>query len=843
MRGRWRFLLCSTLLASRVWAQGPSPVTPPVVEHRHEAVYPPSQLPEHRHAEVVLIVTIDPEGRVHDVQIAQSGGKDFDDAAAFAVRLWRFAPAKRGGKSVSARIRVPFRFAPPEEPATEEVVAPEEPGAVVPPEAAPKHTHPSEPPQPPKTHVEDIRVVGRSYMPSRGTSDYDITVGKLAAVPRTDAASYLRLAPGMFLTNPGGTGHPYQIFLRGFDAREGQDIEFTVDGIPINEVGNPHGNGMADTHFIIPELVQRLRVLEGPFAPQQGNFAVAGSALYDVGVEKTGLTLAATAGSFNTKRGLLMWRPQGFSERTFGAAEVFSSDGFGQNRASDRVSAMGGFETNIGAKGSLRLLASSYATHYAQAGVLRRDDVEAGRQDFFGTYDTAQGGDSVRHSIGATFTDRIDDARVMQSFFVTVRDFRLRQNFTGFQEDVQETWQSSHEQRGDLIDQQASTTTVGARGSARQGWKLFGERQELELGYFARFDDVAGQQRRLRGQTTVPYRKNLELDSTLTNVGMYADASVRPLSWITVRGGGRVDVYHYRVSDRCAVPEQTSFGGDPLDTECFSSDRVGYRSPDQTTTTSASLFQPRAAVLFGPFRGFTPSVSYGKGSRSVDPQYVNQGLETPFAEVSALEGGVSYVRPLGDIELTARSVFFQTDVDKDLFFNQVEGRNTLSTGTRRSGWAGNARLTGDFFDLATSLTLVRATFNDTHLAIPYAPAVVSRADGVLFADLPVAIEGRKIYGSLGFGASYVGPRPLPFNEKSSDIFLVDAAAQLRWKALSFGLTCTNLFDRRYRIAEYNYASDFRSQGYATRVPARHFVAGEPRAVFGTLTLTLDGAGS
>jgi hypothetical protein len=42
------------------------------------------------------------------------------------------------------------------------------------------------------------------------------------------------------------------------------------------------------------------------------------------------------------------------------------------------------------------------------------------------------------------------------------------------------------------------------------------------------------------------------------------------------------------------------------------------------------------------------------------------------------------------------------------------------------------------------------------------------------------------------------------------------------------------------MSELNYASDFHSQDYPTLVAARHFVAGEPRAVYGTFTVTLDG---
>src|SRR5690606_25932456 len=119
-----------------------------------------------------------------------------------------------------------------------------------------------------------------------------------------------------------------QVFLRGFDAREGQDIEFSVDGVPVNQVGNIHGNGYADTNFIIPELVEELRVLEGPFEPQQGNFAVAGSADYRLGLDQRGLTMKYMAGSFNTQRLLLLWGPANESHHTFGGAELYDTDGF-----------------------------------------------------------------------------------------------------------------------------------------------------------------------------------------------------------------------------------------------------------------------------------------------------------------------------------------------------------------------------------------------------------------------------------------------------------------------------------------------------------------------------------
>jgi hypothetical protein len=89
----------------------------------------------------------------------------------------------------------------------------------------------------------------------------------------------------------------------------------------------------------------------------------------------------------------------------------------------------------------------------------------------------------------------------------------------------------------------------------------------------------------------------------------------------------------------------------------------------------------------------------------------------------------------------------------------------------------------------------------------------------------------------------VGRRPLPLNEFSESSFLVDLGASLRWKLLTVGLVTTNLLGRRYRLAEYNYASDFHSQDYPTQVASRHFAAGEPRAVYGTLGITLGEQGA
>jgi iron complex outermembrane recepter protein len=373
----YAWLLAGLMNTGSAWAQAadtvppatvppatvPPAIVPPAVVHQHEAVYPESERAANRLVQVVLLVTVDDAGHVTKIDVAESGGQAFDEAAIVAMREWLFTPATKGGARMASRIRVPVNFSPK---AAEAPTPVEVPAKATAPTSAPTPAHGTPAPAPPPSPLapvapETVYAHGRSHIPSRGAGDHEIVLGKLASVPRMDAASLLRLAPGVMMTNAGGLGHPYQIFLRGFDAREGQDIEFTLDGTPINEVGNVHGNGLADTHFIIPELVHRLRIIEGPFAPQQGNFAVAGSALYDVGIEKPGLTLSGMMGSFGTKRVLALWRPENSSDHTFGGGELFSSNGFGENRAADRASAMAGYEGNLGNTGRYRFLATSYA--------------------------------------------------------------------------------------------------------------------------------------------------------------------------------------------------------------------------------------------------------------------------------------------------------------------------------------------------------------------------------------------------------------------------------------------------------------------------------------------------
>jgi iron complex outermembrane recepter protein len=412
---------------------------------------------------------------------------------------------------------------------------------------------------------------------------------------------------------------------------------------------------------------------------------------------------------------------------------------------------------------------------------------------------------------------------------------------------VQTPLQMPHPQRGDPIDLAVDERTVGARGSARARGSAWGRPQDLELGYFARADAVSGIQQRIEAATDHPYHTDTDLDSRLTDIGLYADAALRPWWFLTLRGGVRADLFTFDVDDRCAVDSVShpSSANPPGDASCLDQEAFGaHREPNQRATTGARAVLPRASALVGPFRGVTLSTSYGVGARSVDPGYVTQDIKTPFATVRAVEAGVAYTHAGRDIAIAARSVAFQTHVDRDLIFSETAGRNLLGAGTTRAGWLAAARISGGFFDQSINLTLTRSTFDDTHLLVPYVPDRVLRSDTALWKNLPAWLgRGRSARANLALGVSYVGPRALPYGQRGDALLVVDGSAGLGWSRYEFGLSATNLLDRRYRLSEFNYASDFRGVPGATPtlVPVRHFTAGAPRALFFTLSVNLGAA--
>lgn len=841
----------------------------PVVRDAPPVPYPVDG--DGRRVTVTVRLQVGTDGKVRDVQWVRTDPRDaseaFVTAALSYARDLRFEPGRLDGDVVPFRFDHAVVFDPgidgDDEPSADPTprTAADAPVTAADPETPPANEAPGSATSDGET-VRTVRVEGPS-VPRREAvtgSDFDLDPRRLRGVPRTNAEQMLTLAPGFFLSNAGGEGHPSGVFLRGFDAGVGQDIEYVVDGVPINEVSNAHNHGYADPLFVIPELVQRLRVTEGPFDPRQGDFAVAATAAYELGMAERGVVTSGSYGSFDTGRFLTMWGPPGHGPGTFVAADLRMGDGFGINRSHRAARVLAGFEHRLARGWSIDLLAAGYATRFDQAGVLRKDDFDArripgcgsGRDDqFFCTYDPNQGGassrflavaEAVHHRAGRTFR---------QNLWVTRRTMRQRENFTGFITDVRPDGAA---QRGDGVEQRYTVVTTGARGSYRMRKDWRARPQELELGYGIRYDDGETIQRRLRFADGIPYATDFDNTLRVVDLGLYAASTVRPFDRLALDLGVRMDTYAFHVVAR----------------DLPASDRDGERETSEAHDAHGISVQPRASavveILRWPRRGrahqdalrrVDPGFgslewmsAYGIGSRSSDATALSDGELAPFARVQSAETGLRWRwEGIADrFGFETRAVTFYTHVDRDLVFDPVAGRNTQVGESHRFGALGVLRMSVDEW-LETQASV---TWAEAHLPpptagpfdwtagprLPYVPRLVVRGDAVVFNDF--WIREQPFDWSIGVGVSHVAPRPLPLNAFGTRYTVVDLAAKLRWRWIEGGISIQNLFDRRYHQFELFYASNFDApSARPSMLPQLHFVPGPPLTALGTLTLYFE----
>ncbi|HYI00725.1 TonB-dependent receptor domain-containing protein, partial [Hyalangium sp.] len=102
----------------------------PVLKRQVEAQYPPEALAQQLEGTVIMLIDISETGAVTEVQVTQSAGQGFDEAAVAAVRQFEFEPAEVDTVPAPVRIEYSYQFvwrAPPPAEGTEPGQAPEPP--------------------------------------------------------------------------------------------------------------------------------------------------------------------------------------------------------------------------------------------------------------------------------------------------------------------------------------------------------------------------------------------------------------------------------------------------------------------------------------------------------------------------------------------------------------------------------------------------------------------------------------------------------------------------------------------------------------------------------------------
>ncbi|MCB9727587.1 MAG: TonB-dependent receptor [Deltaproteobacteria bacterium] len=769
----------------------------PELDHFEPAEYPPGALAAGREGSVVLQVDIAADGSVLDAQVVEPAGYGFDDAARRAVMRFHFRPAEVDGEAVAVRVTYTYTFSIVPDQSVPDSDAP----APVAEPAPVSGEHERAAADPDSEHRTTVRQTGG---PDRTASARHIGPRELSVQNHRTAEDFLRLAAGVVLVQHGSEGKGIQIFLRGFDAVHGQDVEVLVAGVPINEPSNVHGQGYLDLGFIIPETVRGLDVAKGPFRLDQGNFATAGTFSFELGVPEArrGTTLALTGGTTYRQRGLLLVAPRGAAESTFVAAEAVRDDGFGSGRHMRRAGATAGVRAFDDAHaGSLDLLVAGAIAEFGLPAAVRREDVASGRIGFYDSYRDDTGGASDRVLISARHRIRRGRASLDTLIFGGYRRLELLDDFTGY---------LAFPIEGDRKRQAQTAWTGGARLRARIGLT---ERLALEVGLDGQIDRVDQRETRVDADHR-SFQEVRDAEFVQTGLAAFAGLLWRPSPRWRVQTGARVDAFHFGVHDRLL-------------------DAARHRA-------TLGAVSPRLSVGWRPAGAWELFCAYGRGLRSPEARATVRVGSGADEDHSGFTGGRSAVTTSDSVEAGLRYTptttvelglaAFGTFIAHESVFDHVSGLNLELTATRRLGAEAWAHVTPvEWLDLRADLTLTDARFTGSGHAVPGSPRWT--------ASLAAAVHHAS---GLRAGARLVaiGSRPLAYGATAGGYALLDVQIGYRTGPLDLALQIDNLTGRRYAEGEFNFASDWDAGPPRSQIPSIHDFAGAPRTARLTLAITL-----
>lgn len=635
--------------------------------------------------------------------------------------------------------------------------------------------------------------VGIAQSASQGV----VTASELAARPVYRTGELLESVPGLIVTQHSGEGKANQYFLRGFNLDHGTDLAISIDGMPVNMRTHGHGQGYADTNFIIPEIVRGLAFRKGPYFASEGDFASAGAIRLDVLDMPTPNFAKVEIGEFGHRRAVAAASaPVGVDGTMMVAGEIARFDGPWEDP--DDVHRLNGIMryTNGSYDNGFAVTAMVYDGHWNSTDQIPVYGVEAGLLDRFGAIDPTDGGISHRYSLSGRWHATDAESATRINAYVIKSDLALFNNFTYFLNDPV---------NGDQFQQADDRVLAGGSASKTFFSSLAGGmRSATTIGVDTRYDDIDV------GLYNTRERKRLSTvreDSVQeASAGVFVENTLRWTDWLRTTVGLRGDLFHIDVSS-----DNDMNSGDETD----------------------AMLSPKVGLVLGPWAGTELYLNAGTGFHSndargatttVDP--VSLAAVDPAPLLVRSEGAEVGIRTQPTRAITSTVSAFLLDFDSEILFVGDAGTTEASRPSRRVGAEFTLQaelLPWLFLDLDAAYT--QARFQDHS---PDGRRIPGAVEGVVTAG----ISFENVWGGLfgGINVRYFGPRPLIEDNSVRSEPSTPVSARLGYKfgdGLIVQVDVYNLFDETASQIDYFYESSFPSGAPATE--DIHFHPLEPRS--------------
>lgn len=626
-------------------------------------------------------------------------------------------------------------------------------------------------------------------------SDLDIHIR-----PIVNSQEILRIVPGLFIGQHAGGGKAEQIFIRGFDIDHGTDIAITVDGMPVNMVSHAHGQGYADLHFLIPELIEKVNFNKGPYFSEIGNLGTAGYVSFKTKNYLENNFIKTEGGQFNTLRtiaGINLLKPQNNirNKSLYIAGEYSFTKGYFESPQNfNRINTLLKYHNEINSSTSITVSLSAFTSKWNASGQIPDRAVEDGTIGFFGAIDNDEGGKTSRYNANFEITKRINNgATIRNQFFYSRYAFELYSNFTFFKEDPI---------NGDQIRQKEARNILGYNSSYTKEHIIGKTKTLFTAGAQIRYDDINNiELSRTKNRTIVTNPISLG-DVNELNAGIFVSEKIKAANNLDVTIGVRGDYFTNQ-----------------------------YKNKIASTKSNSNSFIASPKLNF----------NYRVNDKVQLYWYNGQGFHSNDTRVSVVTNGKEVVTPawgsdIGTVVKLGKNTIIQSALwylwlKQEFVYVGDEGVVEPGGQTRRLG-----------FDLSIRHELLKHFYVDADITVanPKAIGAPKGEDYLPLAPRFTSTGGVSYRKATGFNGSlryrYMDNRPAneDYSVTAKGYFITDAAINYTQKKWELGVAIQNLFNTKWKETQFDTES--RLQNETEAVSEIHFTPGSP--FFARLNFTL-----
>jgi len=633
--------------------------------------------------------------------------------------------------------------------------------------------------------------------PYSAASDAQFRAADFALRPRNSAQDILRVVPGLIIAQHAGGGKAEQIFLRGFDCDHGTDINITVDNAPVNMVSHGHGQGYADLHFIIPETIDRVDVVKGPYFARYGDMTTAGAVAFHTAdsLRDNLVKLEADPFADKTYRAVALLRaPLAVpGTQAYFGGEIYTSRGyFDAPQDFNRVNLFAKVRSSVGSTGSVSAEILGFSAGWNASGQIPERAVADGSLSRFGSIDSTEGGSTSRTTAIVRYASGGSSPLTITGSFTDYR-FRLFSNFTFFRD---------HPDAGDEIEQTDRRSIVGLKAENDVFYTLGDVAMRTRFGADLRNDDI----------TVGLYHDSARVRLATTSDAAIAQRQIGPyieqeiiLPWAQILLGLRADYFSFDVENRLRQGTQPEGIAQQL------------------------LLSPKANIALPIGDDMAIFINSGFGFHSNDARdVVRERNQRTLPRAFGAEAGMRY-GAAGSLFSASASAWL-LDLESEFVYIGDAGETEASGRTRREGIDLEARVNpAAWLALGVDATIARGRSVDDPEGenfIPLAPNFTLSGNALVrFGDLSAAARLRM-----------VGDRPAnPDNSVVARGYrIVDLSASYRMGQIELFANIENLLDAEWNEAQFETESQLR--GEAAPVNELHYTPGTPRAIRGGMAL-------